>query len=157
MRQRKFLILIAIAPLMFLTVQMLISRSKPGNLKNDAELIVEGRVQKIDSCSFVVANENKGDDFVCQRDIVEIEITKVEKGGNLKKGDTVYARTSNHVKYPSKGIASHGCDNSPTEGATVVAYLRKAQDGGWDALMNGLQVIGGKPANPETKKSIEDF
>lgn len=74
--------------------------------------------------------------------VIEIEVSKVEKGDKLAAGDAVYARFWKQ-HWIGNGIAPPFADGHvlPKKGDRVRAYLKK-NDGGYDLLLpNGFDVI----------------
>jgi hypothetical protein len=116
-------------------------RAEVPNLRKDklqefSTHIVVGTVK------LIAAEEDKSDRFINKVGVVEIRITKVEKGEKIETGDSIYARfwTQGFIGKgpPPPGSAGHLL---PKKGDSVRAYLEK-KDGGFDALLpNGFEVI----------------
>jgi hypothetical protein len=105
-------------------------------LQEDATQIVVGKVKMI------AVEEDKSDRFINHVGVVEIQISKVEKGDAIETGDSVYARfwTQQFIGKGPPPPSSSG-HRLPKKGDTVRVYLEK-KDGGYDTLLpNGFEVI----------------
>ena len=115
-------------------------------LQASATHIVVGTVK-------LIGTEDKNDGkFIHRFGVVEINVSKVEKGERIEAGDAVYARFWTQAwigkgNPPPFGPGHH----LPKRGDTVRVYLEK-KEGGYDALLpNGFEVIP-KPAARQGKE-----
>ncbi len=110
-------------------------RSKEA-LREEASHIVIGKVKA------VYTQERKGGDWHETRGVVEIVVSKTEKGEDIKPGDAVYARFWKK-RWTGKGNPpTYGSGHKvPDQDQEVRAHLTR-NDGGFDALLpNGIEPL----------------
>lgn len=127
------------------TVQAEIAPMSPAELQKQASHIALGKVKVIYS---EITNDGT---WESTGGVVEIEVTKLEKGDKIEAGECIYARYWRKrwigVGDPPPFGSGH---HLPKKGDTVRVHLVK-KDGGYDTLLpNGIEVI------PETKKSKDN-
>jgi hypothetical protein len=117
----------------------------PEQLKAKASHIAIGDVKLI--CTEVV----KDGDWLNTVGVVEIRVTKLEKGSKIETGESVYVRFLRH-EWIGKGDPPphYSGHRLPKKGDSVRVYL-KHNDGGYDALLpNGFEVLP-KATGPKAK------
>ena len=88
--------------------------------------------------------------------LIELKVSRAAKGEGPKPGEVVYVRTWRAKERPAGWVGPGGQSRVPAEGDVVRAYLRRADDGGYDALLpNGIDInrVGGAAAQPATMAS----
>lgn len=109
----------------------------PEELKQQATHIVVGKL------TTVYRSVKTGDDFERTSGIAEIVVEKIEKGGGPKVGEVTFVRFWNQHWVGKGRVPPHSAGHHvPAEGAVVRAYLKRGQDGTYEALLpNGLAVV----------------
>ncbi len=113
-------------------------------LKQQATHVVVGKL------TTVYRSAKTGDDFVRTSGIAEIVVEKVEKGGGPKVGEVTFVRFWNQHWVGKGMVPPHSPGHHvPAEGAVVRAYLKRGQDGSYEALLpNGLAVVAEPAIRP---------
>ena len=139
MRQRLTPLIALGAGLFAATAYAAIPDKKPEELRKEAEQIVVGRLVDV-----YQAPPKREKDAEVTPFVVEVKVTKVEKGSRFKVGDLAHVRYSN-ARWVGKGLPPVGwgdgnifIDAKP--GDTVRVFLARDPEGGYHPLIpNGFQ------------------
>lgn len=114
----------------------------PDELREGASHIATGKVRLI--ATEVVRDSN----WERTAGVVEIQVTRLEKGEGIEAGDCVYARFWREAWIGKGNPPPFGSGHRlPRKGDMVRAFLNK-NDGGYDALLpNGFEILP-KATNP---------
>lgn len=111
----------------------------PEQLQKNAEQIVVGKLVAV-----YQAKPKRDKDFEVTAFVLEVRVTKVEKGSHFKVGDLAHIRHSN-VRWVGKGQQPIGSGDGNISidakpGDTVHVFLARDQEGGYQPLLpNGFQ------------------
>jgi hypothetical protein len=119
-----------------------IAPQPPEELQKRATHIITGTVQ------FIGTEERREGDWLKTVGVVEIKVSKVEKGKRIEPGDAVYARFWKQAWVGKGNPPPFGSGHHlPHKGDAVRVYLKQS-DGGYDALLpNGIELVA-KPVAP---------
>ena len=126
----------------------------PEALRKGADVIVVGRVSKVDA-TLKQSNPEYADTVYA----ISLDLTKSEKG-DVKRGTSILAMTFKPATRPRGWAGPQGQNDVPAAGAIIRAYLRKTGDDAYEFLLpNGLEVI--TPAtqpttNPASTRPLRD-
>jgi hypothetical protein len=113
----------------------------PEQLSKEATHVVTGAVKVIYAKDVETGLYGKG--TVETHYLLEIEVSGVEKGTALEKGDIIYARCWRLKKHGAAGLVPgpSGHFAIPAEGATIRAYLARGRYGPTGQTDNGFAVV----------------
>lgn len=119
-------------------------QSKEDLLANATEIVL-GSVKR------VYTDETRDGNWRRIEGVVELEVTRVEKGDACSPGRLVYARFWNQRWIGKGNPPPHGSGHHvPSRGTPIRAYL-ESKEGGFDVLLpNGFEIVA-KPASAGAK------
>ena len=128
------------------TADAALAQKRPEVLRSDSTHIVVGTVKSI----------MNGNDEVSERKlatstgVVEVRVTAIEKGDQIKAGDVIYARFWRTRWVGEGNPPPHSRGHLlPAKDESVRVYLH-LRDGGYDALSpNGFEIMKPKSVKPQ--------